>query len=305
MEIIRDIFDYESGVPCVVSVGKFDGVHKGHMLLREHMKRYKAAGLIGCMVTFDIPPADEIDHTASKLLITANEREAIIKKSGIERLCILHFDERMRHMSPENFIHMLMDRLSMRAMVVGEDFRFGYKGMGDAVLLSKLADEYDFELEVVKKLQDEDRDISSTMIRELIADGALSHANELLGYDYFVYGNIVHGNHIGHKIDFPTINIVPPADKLLPPNGVYITRVTMEDRTYAAVTNVGCKPTVSSTGEIVVESHLLEGGGDFYGENARVSFLSFLRKEMKFDNLDDLKRQIASDKKSALAYFDK
>ena len=305
MEIIRNINEYHSFHPTVVSVGKFDGVHQGHMLLKKHMDGFADRGLASCMVTFDIPPSDGIAGGSSALLVTREEREAIVEKAGIDIFCVLHFDESLRRMPPEDFIRLLSEHLNMKALVCGSDFRFGYMGEGDTDLLTELAPKYDFELDVVSKLKDEKKDISSTLIRELITSGEIDHANRILGYEYFVYGQIVHGNRIGHSIGFPTINITPPSDKLLPPFGVYLTRVSIDNRSYMAITNVGCKPTVSSDGSIVVESHLLEGTGEEYGNFARVSFMHFLRKEKKFGSIDELKRQIQTDKKEALAYFKK
>lgn len=303
MEIISDIFDFNSDMPMVVSVGKFDGVHKGHKYLCSRMEHFARRGMLRCMVTFDIPPASAIEGSNPKMLISEDEREKLLEKSGMDIICILKFDEEMRNKSPEDFILMLCDHLCMRAMVVGRDFRFGYKGAGNSRLLVDLSEKYDFTLDIVEKLKDEDTEISSTEIRELIAEGDIEKANSYLGYEYYVSGRVVSGNQIGRKIGVPTINIMPPEEKLLPPFGVYASKVIINGRTYHAVTDVGTKPTVSDERKIVVESHILDYSENIYEEFAKVCFLKYLRPEKKFDNIDSLGRQIQSDIKQTLAYF--
>ncbi|MCR5451197.1 MAG: bifunctional riboflavin kinase/FAD synthetase [Lachnospiraceae bacterium] len=305
MKIINDIFKFYSDSPTVVSVGKFDGVHKGHKLLCERMKPFADEGMVRCMVTFDVPPSNRIEHTEKKVIISEEERELLLEKSGMDIICILNFSDKIRKMSPEDFINLLSEHLCMKAMVVGSDFKFGYKGSGNTKLLTELSEKNGFSLQIVEKLKSQNKDISSTLIRELISTGDIEEANSLLGYDYYVYGKIVHGNRIGHTIGVPTINIVPPPEKLLPPNGVYVSKVIIKGRTYHAVTDVGTKPTVSDNGSIIVESHILDYSENIYEENARVCFLKFLRPEKKFDDVKALGNQIKSDIKQTLAYFSK
>ncbi len=189
---------------------------------------------------------------------------------------------------------------------MGSDFRFGYKGRGDSAVLRKLSKEMGFELEVFSKIRQDKRDISSTYVREEIAKGHIEHANQLLGYPYFIIGSVAHGNKIGStKIGFPTINILPAAEKLLPPNGVYITDTVFEDRVFPSVTNVGKRPTIpEKTKQTGVETHILDFVHNVYGRQVKIVFRKFLRSEQKFASLQALKAQIEADIQSTYAYFE-
>ena len=159
------------------------------------------------------------------------------------------------------------------------------------------------DFEEIPEIQYHSRDISSTFIREDISLGKIKEANTLLGYPYFIWGQIIHGNHIGTKMGIPTINQIPPKEKLLPPNGVYITEVEIDHRLFHGITNVGKKPTVQDMGPVGVETHILDFQGDVYEKEAKVLFLDYIRPERKFDSLDELKAQIKMDTKCALDFF--
>jgi riboflavin kinase/FMN adenylyltransferase len=171
--------------------------------------------------------------------------------------------------------------------------------------LEQLSASYGFQLDVVEKLSRDGLVISSTAIRGMIANGQIRKANEFLGHPYFIYGPVVHGNHIGTEIGVPTINLAPPQDKLLPPNGVYVTKVDIEGRIYHGITDVGVKPTISSdSNQIVVETHLLDYSANLYEKFATVIFLEYVREEKKFKNLTELTRQIKEDTRVARAFFE-
>jgi len=290
--------------PTAVTIGKFDGIHRGHELLTSMVRQQAKSGSKSLIVTFAISPrtvfSEDID---GRNLITAEERAYILEKDGVDYLLELPLTEEIMHMSPEHFVEMLCRRFSMKYLAVGSDFTFGYKGSGDTALLSKLKETYDFTLDIVEKIQRDRRDISSTYIREEIRQGHIRLANELLGYPYFIWGEIVHGKHIGTKMGIPTINMTPPEDKLLPPNGVYITEVEIDHRKFHGVTNVGKKPTVKTDAMINVETHILDFQGDLYEKEAKVSFLQFVRREQKFQNLEELSAQIRKDTQMAFQFF--
>ena len=181
---------------------------------------------------------------------------------------------------------MMVEKLHVKYMVVGTDFHFGHNRMGDYQLLLEYADKFGYEVQVIEKIQSDGRDISSTYIREYIKEGNIEKANELLGYSFFVQGIVEHGNEIGRTIGFPTVNLVPEADKLLPPFGVYITRILIGDN------------------PIGVETHVLDFSDDVYDMAVEVEFLHRIRAEVKFASIDELKAQLQQDIKIARIYFD-
>ena len=172
-------------------------------------------------------------------------------------------------------------------------------------MLKEYASQYGYEVIVVEKIKEEERDISSTFVREEIAAGNIERANHLLGYRYFVTSMVKHGNQIGRTIGIPTINQIPPEEKLLPPNGVYVTEVYISGHKYRGITNVGCKPTIEGKNPIGVETHLLDFAGDVYDRFVTVEFLSRVRGEYKFTSVEALKEQMQNDIAYRRAYFEK
>ncbi len=289
--------------PTAITVGKFDGIHKGHELLTNNILEKQEEGLESLVLTFDVSPRIYLEKDMQKQLITNDERVELLARKGISILAQCPFEEEIMPLEPEEFIRILVENYQMKYLTCGTDFHFGKKGRGDIYLLQELSKIYGFELEVVEKLQDDHRDISSTFVREEIAAGNVSKANELLGYEYFVWGQVVHGNHLGRKIGIPTINLIPPSDKLLPKNGVYITKVEIDHRIYHGVTNVGVKPTVDGEYPVGVETHILDFNEDVYEKMAGVTFLEHIRDELKFPSVDALCKQMRDDKEKALAFF--
>lgn len=300
--------DYNSELkidePTAVTIGKFDGIHRGHELLAGMVRNHAVGDMKSLIITFSISPRNAFSEEKKvQTLITSEERAHILENEGTDYLLELPLSEEVMHMLPGNFIEMLCERFHMKYICVGSDFRFGYQGSGDVELLKEFAEKFHFELDVVTKIKREEREISSTYIRDEISKGNIRLANELLGYPYFIWGEIVHGNHIGTNMGIPTINMIPPNDKLLPPNGVYITEVEIEHRVFHGITNVGVKPTIKDDNSINVETHILDFQGNLYEKIARVSFLEFLRKEKKFDSLTELMKQIRKDTQDAFTYF--
>ena len=308
MEYIKDIEQLHLEKDTSITVGKFDGIHRGHEYLAKRIvANAKEKGRASVVVTFDKSPRYTFgtsEEKKLKSLITNDERAMILSAVGVDYLVELSFTKEMMDMEPRAFLEFLCHKLHMKYITCGPDFTFGRKGLGNVSLLEELSKELSFEADVVEKIKDVSRDISSTYIREEIISGNIKKANELLGYDYFVYGEIVHGNHIGTKMKMPTINIHPTSDKLLPPNGVYVSKVLIDGVTYNGITNIGVKPTIKeSKKRLGVETHIFDFHGDVYGETARVDFLDFVRPEKKFSSLDELTRQISEDIQNAKAYF--
>ncbi|MCR4731907.1 MAG: bifunctional riboflavin kinase/FAD synthetase [Lachnospiraceae bacterium] len=303
MKIVHGIENYKVRGPAAVTIGKFDGIHSGHALLTEKIRTCN--GMTSVMVTFETSPRSVLFEPGLKKLITDQERNAYLKKKGIDVLLILPFDDDMIHMSPRDFIEMLVTKLKMKYLVVGDDFTFGYQGKGNVKTLESLSVSLGFHLEAIDKLSRDGLVISSTAIRGMIENGQIQKANEFLGHPYFIYGPVIHGNHIGTQMGVPTINLSPPEDKLLPPNGVYVTKVDIEGRIYHGITDVGFKPTIEvPTDHVVVETHLLDYSANLYEKYATVIFLSYVREEKKFDSIEELTAQIRQDTKAARAFFE-
>ncbi len=305
MKYIKHTLDFQVQEPTVVTLGKFDGLHRGHEKLMSSLLAYKNKHQLASVAfTFDIPPRNRIDDVASRVLTTNEEKEYIFGSSGIDYLIECPFTAEVMSMEPKAFIEWIATSLHMKCVVVGDDFHFGHKRAGDYHTLKQYEQEYGYETIVVEKMKDNNRDISSTYVREEIAAGNLKKANELLGYHYFIKSEVVHGKKLGRTIGVPTINMVLPENKLLPPNGVYLTEVEVEGKTYVGVTNVGCKPTVSDSNMIGVETYIVDFNQSVYGDCILVSFVEFIRPEIKFASVEELKQQMESDIDTALKYYE-
>ena len=303
MEYIRETTEILISEPTVISLGKFDGLHTGHKLLVDTMVKKKREGLKTVMFTFDIPPKELVSQEMQSLLTTNEEKEYIFSKTGIDYLIEYPFTEEVRTMEPEDFIRMLVDKLNVKCIVAGTDFRFGHNRSGDHEILKKFGPVYGYETIIVKKREYQRRDISSTYIREEIQAGHMETANMLLGYEYFVKGEVVHGKKLGRTIGIPTVNVIPPAGKLLPPFGVYVSRVVINGKVYEGITNVGKKPTIKGRHPIGIETHIFDYYEEIYGKEIEVRFLHFLRSEKKFQTVEELKAQMTRDIEMGKAYF--
>ena len=305
MKYFKNTTEFQVTEPTVISLGKFDGIHRGHELLMEQLAQKKKDGLKTAIFTFDIPPKKNVEHVEAKVLTTNEEKMHIFEELGIDYLVECPFTKEIMCMEPEDFIRMLVEKLSVKCIVAGEDFHFGHNRRGDYEMLRKYAGEYGYEAIILKKMKEDARDISSTFVREEIAAGNIEKANHLLGYHYFVKGVVKHGNRIGRTIGIPTVNLLPPEEKLLPPFGVYVTEVLIDGKRYRGVTNVGCKPTIEGKNPVGVETHLLEFREDVYDQVVTVEFIHRLREERKFENIEALKVQMQKDIAFAGSYFEK
>ena len=306
MQVITGTREFQIEEPTAVTIGKFDGRHKGHQkLLREMLCFKERQGLKAAVFTFDMAPAGVMAGRVQTVITTNQERRNKMAKMGIDYLVEYPFDQNTAHMSPEEFVsEVLVRRMHAKAVVVGTDCSFGYKGKGNAHLLKEMSESCGFEAVIIEKEQDDHRDISSTYVREELDAGNIVKANELLGEPYAIHGTVVHGNHIGGSVlGFPTANILPPPEKHLPAFGVYVSKVYVEGTYYGGVTNIGRKPTVSGESPVGAETFLYGIDQDIYGKNIEVQLLSFIRPEKKFDGLEQLKAQIGRDRDYALAYL--
>ena len=285
------------------TLGKFDGLHRGHQKLINLIRREQGEKNRSVIFTFDVSPRSYILHSPPKYLLTYEERRELAENLGVDILAECPFTEALMHMEPEDFVkEYLAERLHARYLAVGPEFRFGYQRRGTPELLKELGRTYGFRTEIVEKEKYKGRDISSTFVREELEKGHIEEVNQLLGYTYFTKGEIVHGRQLGRTIGIPTANLIPPVIKKLPPNGVYITESLIQGKTYQGITNVGYKPTVKEN-FLGVETYLFSCNADLYGQEAEVRFYRYLRPEIKFSSLEELKCQMLKDIEEGKSYF--
>jgi len=296
MRIIADTTDFKILQPTAVAIGKFDGLHRGHRELLRQLLEAKKSGLVATIFTFDPPPEVLFGKRQAKEITTKEEKRIIFEKMGVDILIEYPLNEISAAVSPEEFVRgVLKERMNMSYLAAGYDLSFGHKGAGNAELLRKMAPELNFELNIINKVCEDGREISSTFIREEVEIGNMEHVTKLLGEPYMVIGQVVHGAKLGRKIGMPTINILPQKEKMLPPKGVYYSKTVIGEKEYKSITNIGEKPTVSNDKQIGVETYLYEFDQDVYGKNAIVKLLKFKRPERKFSDLEELKAQMLID----------
>ena len=279
-----------------VTLGKFDGIHLGHRKLLKNVTEWKDKGALAVMFAF---------CTGEKMLLTGEERRTLAEELSLDVLIECPLDEKIRHMKAERFTReILKGDLHAVNVTVGEDFRFGYERRGTPDLLKELGHDLDFETSVIPFETDGGRKISSTYVREELRSGRMEKTAALLGAPFRFDSVVEHGRGLGHRRLLPTLNLIPPEDKLMPPAGVYMTFTHIDGGVYPGITDVGTKPTVGGS-FCAAETYLLEGGRDLYGFPCRTEFLHYHRKEKRFENLEALKKQLYSDVAAAEDYFKK
>lgn len=305
MEYIRHTLDFHIEEPTVITLGKFDGLHRGHeLLMNELLERSSCYGYRTVVFTFDIPPRKQISDPAARVLTTNEEKHYIFESTGVDYLIECPFTQEVMTMEPEAFIEWMVTALHVKCFVLGEDFHFGHNRAGDYHILKKFGKTYGYETIVMEKVKEDGRDISSSYVREEIVKGNIPKANHLLGYEYFIKSTVVHGRKLGRTIGIPTINMILPEEKLLPPNGVYVTRVLVGEKWYMGVSNVGRKPTVADNHPIGVETYIIDFCQNVYGKEIVVQFLDHIRPEIKFASIEELKYQMNCDVVTAKKYYE-
>ena len=288
--------------PTALTLGKFDGFHIEHCrLVDKTVELAKQNNLKSVVITFIDMPSSLSKTT--KYLMTKEEKRMFLKDRGVDILIECHFTDELMHLSPEDFVKgILTESLHMKYICIGENFTFGYKGIGDIGLLKELSKKYNYGVHIEPTYILKGNVLSSTSIRENLKSGNMKTVREMLGHDYSLFGRVAKGNRLGHKIGIPTLNLYPAAYKALPPFGVYATRVHIGNKIYDAVTNIGIRPTVENMGDVnigavSVESNILDESFDreLYGTDIKVDVIEMIRPEEKFDSLEELKNAIAND----------
>lgn len=291
----------------VIALGFFDGVHLGHgALLRRVTERARETGTSPAVVTFDRAPKSLVTGKPVSLLNSPEDRRDLIRRFyGIEDVVMLPFDQKMMTMPWQDFINVVLVKDQHAAhLVAGHDFHFGYKNQGTPELLQRSCAQLGLGCDIIPEVTLDGITVSSTHIRQLVTEGNMEEAARFLGHPHTLTGTVRHGHSIGHARLFPTANLIVPHNVLVPSHGVYATQACLADgRTFAAVTNVGTRPTVNNGTNVTVEAYLLDFSGDLYGQTLRLEYHRKLRGEVQFDSLEALKAQISQDIESTRNYF--
>ena len=308
MNVIRDPFrPVDLPKNGVVTVGNFDGVHRGHQkMLADVVDRARELGVASVVVTFDPHPLKVLHpEIAPKMIQTLRQREEAIEACGVDTVVLVPFTRDFSLTPADEFIReLLVKRLVAREIRVGAHFVFGRGRGGNLLMLRSLGTAAGITVVGIEDVADAGRAISSTRIRDALAAGAVAHAAALLGRPYIMDGLIARGDRMGRKIGFPTTNL-QPENELYPKDGVYFTTVNIEsfDRTFPCVTNIGRRPTVYEDFATTIESYILDFSSDVYGERVRLAFFDRLRDEMTFPSMLDLTAQIRRDVEATRAWF--
>ena len=283
----------------VIALGTFDGLHKGHMAVLNAALGF--GGLIPIAVTFPEPPKRKISGTFVPMLMTSKQKMAGLREMGFQDIFVLDYDT-VHDYSPKDFLDLLFQKYDVKAMVCGFNYHFGKDGVGDAAFLSEYCHEHGAEAVVVPATQVSGQTVSSSLIRELISTGDVSFANMLLGRPFSFSNEVVHGDERGRILGFPTVNIPLDGQLVMPKFGVYASAVSVDGREYAAVTNIGIRPTFLLE-KPLSETYIVDFNGDLYGQKVTVKLLEYMREEKQFDTVEQLKAAIENDSQAAVKAF--
>ena len=307
MKVLRSISELATlPGPLFLAIGVFDGVHLGHQtVISTSAGHARESGGTAVVVTFDPHPVKVLRPENAPHLLTATEHKiALIRDLGVGNLLVLHFDRAFAETSPEDFVHELVaSSKPLREICVGHEWSFGKGRAGNLALLKKLGQAHGFNVIGVEAVKMNGEVVSSTAIRQAVAEGNLVKATQMLGREYTIVGTIVRGEQLGRKLGFPTANLSAHSEQF-PPNGVYVAEARLGGTILRGVANLGLRPTVS-TGkpERLLELHLFDLEREIYGQEMEVRFLRYLRAEQKFSGLEALKAQIAADVQQARESF--
>lgn len=304
MHVIRDLTGYKPSPYPVATIGNFDGQHRGHQaLLRTVVERARAVNGQAVVITFDPHPVRILaPHVPLKFLASPEEKLAAFASTGIDEVIFLGFSPALAALPPEAFVRdILVRRIALRELFVGAHFAFGKGRAGTITDLQRFGVEYGFSVHSMTPVLREGGIISSTRVRSAILAGQMELAAEYLGRLYALGGLVVRGDQRGRTIGWPTANLLLPADRVVPPDGVYAALTTHGDRTFDSAAYIGARPTFETQGERILEVYLLNEQRTLYGERITVQFVSFLRGDMTFPNPDELSRQIQHDVREAQA----
>lgn len=301
MAKVIDIINSKVEKPLALTIGFFDGVHLGHrFLVSELSKLAKEKGLDSAVLTFRTHPRQVLhsDYIPS-LLTTAEEKIELLQSTGVDYIVVTEFTQELSQLSAQEFMRMLHDNLNVRCLMIGYDHRFGHNRSESFEDYVRFGKEIGIEVVQSSPLVVDEINVSSSAVRKAISEGNVAHANQLLGREYTLAGEIVKGFQVGRTIGYPTANIAYDGCRMLPKDGVYAATVSVDNNPYNAMLYIGSRPTVN-TGKISVEAYLFDFSGDIYGKSVVVSFVDRVRESIKFDSVAELKIQLQKDENCVL-----
>ena len=305
IKTINELHEIYGETRAQVTIGNFDGVHRGHRdflsKIKDDCKKTKAKFLV---ITFVPHPVQILKAQSGFLINTFSERRELLSECGVDYLMEIDFTRDFSTLSPREFLEKFVFIFSgIEKLYLGHDFAFGANKSGNYSVAKDLCDQHRVHLVLQDEFQLGAKTISSSVVRTEITGGHMESAQNLLGRKYFLSGRVIKGEGRGRQIGFPTANLGYEKELIVPQRGVYITQTTFKDLTYNSVTNIGFNPTFNSGNTINIETHLLDFNRDIYGEVVRVSFVKKLRDEKKFSSVNDLINQIEQDVQLAREFF--
>lgn len=306
MRIIQGTTEFQIEDSSAVAIGKFDGIHLGHERLLSYILEKKTEGMKAVVFTFHPSAAAFFGQIQGGELTTREEKRSYFEKLGIDVLIEFPLNKETAATPPREFAQkILYERMHTAFIAAGEDLSFGNGGKGDSKLLLEMASGLGFQVCVIDKVFYEGREISSTYVREVVERGDMHIARELLGRYYSFEGKVEQGNRLGRRLGMPTMNLYPRPEKLLPPKGVYYSRLFYDGCVYPGITNIGQKPTVNDSDMVSVETYLYDFDRDMYGKEIVTELLQFKRPEQKFESVVKLREQMGKDIEEGRIYHDK
>lgn len=305
MEVIRGLHNLKPDHRgSIVTIGNFDGVHRGHQAILQRIKQKSLElGVPTMLICFEPQPKEYFDPASAPARLTRfREKVLLLEEQGLDRLLCFKFNEVTRNITADKFVDTLVTKLQIKFMLVGDDFKFGQDQAGDFDLLKRAGAENGFEVTNQFTFSHEDERVSSTRIRECLGRGEFELAEDLLGHPYSITGKVIYGRQLGRQLDAPTANIQLHRYRA-PIEGVYAIEMLGLDRVYQGVANVGIRPTVDDNANPILEVHLFDFDADIYGRTVEVIFRRKIRDEKKFENLDELKTAIHANFADGRRYF--
>lgn len=299
MIIIEDNFNIKLNYKTYIALGSFDGLHMGHMgLINKTIELSKKNNVKSMVCTFKNHPLNIISKSkAPKLIIDNDTKLKLLERLQVDIVNLVNFNNDYMKISPEDFIINMIKHYNVQGIIVGFNYRFGFKNTGDIKLLKKYSKKLGFELYVIDSVTYENEVVSSSRIRTLIQDGKITEANNMLIKPFMLKGTVIRGKQLGRKLGFPTANLNYHESFVIPKNGVYATIVEYKNCFYKGMTSVGVNPTVQlKTKTIFIETYILDFNKNIYGEDIKVYFIKRMRDEFKFNSLEELIEQLTKDK---------
>ena len=293
MEIFNDFNEQKN---LSVAMGLFDGMHKGHKkVIKNAVKYARKNNLKSSVITFRNSPKSLINNDKSVYIMTISEKINFLRNLGIDYMYLVDFTEDLSKMSGNDYLKMICEKFKPKMITIGYNHTFGYNNSGKSDLLKEKSKDYGYEYEIVKPVKVRKNIVSSSAIKDFLYTGNFKSAKDMLGYDFYIKGNVVLGNQIGRKIGFKTANLYYPNHIVNIPSGVYKTIVHVDGADYKGIANFGVKPTLGVNSNKLLEVHIVDFDENIYGQSIKVTFIDRIRDERKFNSLEELKQQIERD----------